>query len=138
MPTIYVSGQFSTTVTLTDEDEYFEEQWNDKALFDERKKAGKSTVGFWIHIPNPEDEISPFAFAVNDIDMYEGSFGFEKKGNQYIFKFDGRAKVNAHKSVKSAVDSGMTGPIHSISISGEGYSFDQPVVHALIVQGKKP
>ena len=137
MPAVYVSGKFKAKITLTNDQDFLIEEWNDKKLAAERRESKKPNLSLWIEIPNPEDEVSPFAVPLNDIDLYDGVFTYDQDGNNFSITFDGKAKATVHKSTKEAIDAGHKGLVSSISVNGAGYGFDEPLPCDLIIQSKK-
>lgn len=137
MPAVYVSGKFTAKVSLTKDQDFLIEEWNNKKLAAERLESKRPNLSIWIEIPNPEDEVSPFAVPLNDIDRYDGVFKYDQDGNNFLITFDGKAKATVHKSTKEAIDAGHKGVVASISVNGAGYGFDQPLPCELTIQSKK-
>lgn len=136
MPVVYVSGKLEVQVDLGKDDDFEFEQWTDADLKEQRKSYKKSTVGLQLESQNPEDEISPFALPISDLDMYQGALRVSQSGREFIFSFDGAAKVNAHKDTKAAVDGGAKFQLTGVSINGQQVGVTKKASE-LTIQSKK-
>lgn len=136
MPAVYLSGKFNCEITLV-KDDYPYSDWIDDNLAQERQAYERPNLGLWLQIENTDDNISPFAIPVTELDIYEGAFNCSRNGLTFKFEFDGKAKVNVNKDTKAAVDRGEKPKATEVSINGASYSFDQPVEVSFIIQSKK-
>ena len=136
MPTVYVGGKFEGTITLADTD-YPYKQWIDKKLAKEREDYKKPKLSLWLEMENKEDPISPLVIPVTNLDVYEGAIKFSQNEMKFTIDFDGKAKVNVHKDVKTAIDAGEKGKATAIAINGAEQGFDTPIEINLTIQSKK-
>jgi len=119
MPIVYVAGNLDVEVELGSDDDFAYEQWTDESLKKQRQEYKRPNISLWLEAPNPEDAISPYAIPVTELDMYEGVLSVSQKSRIFTLSFKGAAKVNAHKDVKSCVDSGGAFKLVGVSVNGQ-------------------
>lgn len=136
MPIVYVAGKFSSIVKLKDKD-YPYSEWVDKDLAKQREEYEKPNLSLWLEIENKEDEVSPFAIPVTNLDVYEGSINCTQSGMSFTLEFDGKAKVNVHKDTKAAIDKGEKPKAIGMAVNGASQDFEEPLEVQLAVQSKK-
>ena len=78
MPTIYSEINLEISVTLDNNHDFEFKQWTDDSLKSTRSGYGHSEFAINFIIPNPEDEMSPGMFAVENDDIYFGAFDVKK------------------------------------------------------------
>jgi hypothetical protein len=135
MPTIYVSTNFETSITLAADDDFVFNQWTDKKLPKEREEYEKPNKGIWLQIVNPNDQVEVFPIPITEKDIYEGALDVKRDGRKFSFFLNGKAKVSIHKTTKERLDSGLTPKVAGLMINGQEYPVDLPI--EALIQSKK-
>jgi len=135
MPTVYVSANFNATVNLSKDDDFVFGEWTDKKLAKKREGYDNPNLGIWLQITNPENEIEIFPIPVTEKDVYEGNLSVTRDDRKFSFNFNGKAKVNIHKSTKEKLDAGLVPRVSGLMINGQQYDTD--LVIEANIQSKK-
>jgi hypothetical protein len=137
MPFVFVSGNLELTVTLTKDDDFLLKEWKDKKLAKQRAEYEKPNLGLWLELENLKNTSTSLPIPIYELDIYEGEFIATQSGNEFNFKFNGKAKASVHKSTKEQTDTGALAKLHSVSINGASYNFDEPKSVDLQISSKK-
>ena len=135
MPTVYVSANFNATVNLSKDDDFVFGEWTDNKLAKKREVYDNPNLGIWLQITNPENEIEIFPIPVTEKDVYEGNLSVTRDDRKFSFSFNGKAKVNIHKSTKEKLDAGLVPRVSGLMINGQQYDTD--LVIEANIQSKK-
>jgi len=137
MPFVFVSGNLDLSVSLTKDDDFLIKEWKDKKLAKQRAEYEKPNLGLWLELENSKDPSTPLPIPIYELDIYEGEFIATQSGNEFNFKFNGKAKVTVHKSTKDHLDNGALAKLHSVSINGASYNFEEPKSVDFQISSKK-
>ncbi len=127
MPTIYVSANFEASIDLDADQDFTFGEWTDKKLAKERDEYKKPNKGIWLEITNPEDSSEVFPIPVTDKDVYDGVLDVVRDGRNFLFKFNGKAKVSVHKLTKEKIDLGLKPKVSGLMINGQQSPVDIPI-----------
>ena len=139
MPSVYVHAKFSLLVDLSLDggNDYLLKEWNNVELAKQRSQYENSNLFFTIEATNRDDPTMPFWIQPECEDLYFGTFNFKQTGHIFEFVCDGKFKSSAHKSIKTAVDSGAIFCLTTVLINGAGYIFPTSVDSVIEVSSKK-
>ena len=135
MPFVYVSAKFRATIDLTADDEFVFEQWTSEELAREREEYEQPSRSINLAILNPEDERDVYPIRITEKDVYDGVLQVVRVGRSFTFSFDGKAKINVHKTTKDKLDLGLKPKVDGLVINGQEHPVDFAI--DVVIQSKK-